>query len=94
MKVQTRYFAFIRERLGKGSEFFELEEGATVADFLKALKEKHGNILKNVFEDDDLKTGFALALNGESIERSLWARTYLKEGDVVVILPPIAGGFT
>jgi len=40
MKVFTKYYAFIRERLGRSDEEFELEEDSTVADFLKLLSEK------------------------------------------------------
>lgn len=92
LKIQTKYYAVLRERLGKTSEEFELPQGSTVTDFLEKLRQVYGGVLGDLFEGGGLKTGFALALNGESLDKSLWASTRLKDGDVVVILPPIAGG--
>lgn len=92
MKVFTKYYAFIRERLGRSDEEFELEEDSTVADFLKLLSEKYAGKLVGLFEGPVLRKGFAVAVNGENVDMSDWNTTRLKDGDVVVILPPIAGG--
>ncbi|MEM4280920.1 MAG: MoaD family protein [Candidatus Caldarchaeum sp.] len=93
MKIKTKYFAFMREKLGRDSEEFELNEGATVQDFIEVFKAKYAEKLSGLFEAGSLKTGFALALNDENLDRLRWRQTRLQEGDVVVILPPIAGGF-
>lgn len=93
MKILTKYYAVLRERVGKASEEFELPQGSTVIDFLEKLRQVYGGVLGDLFEGDGLRTGFALALNGESLDRRLWASTRLKDGDVVVVLPPIAGGY-
>lgn len=92
LKIQTKYYAVLRERLGKSSEEFDLPEGSSILDFLEKLRETYGRVLADLFEGGGLRAGFALALNGENLDRSLWASTRLKEGDVVVVLPPIAGG--
>ena len=92
MKITTKYYAFIRERLGRSTEEFELQEGSTIADFLKLLSERHGGNLVGVFEGAVLRRGFVVALNGENVEQARWGSTRLKDGDVVVVLPPIAGG--
>ncbi|MCS6769472.1 MAG: MoaD family protein [Candidatus Caldarchaeum sp.] len=92
MKVATKYFAFLRERVGKDAEIFEMPEGSTVADFIELVKSVHGDKLQNDFTGVGLRAGFALAVNGENVDRTLWRTTKLRDGDVVVILPPIAGG--
>ncbi|MEM1946203.1 MAG: MoaD family protein [Candidatus Caldarchaeum sp.] len=92
MRVKTRYFAFIREKIGRDSEIFDLDEGSTVHDFIGYIQARYREKLGDVFEADGLRAGFAIALNGENLDRSLWRQTRLKDGDVVVILPPIAGG--
>ncbi|MCX8201877.1 MAG: MoaD family protein [Candidatus Caldarchaeum sp.] len=93
MKVSTRYFAVIRERLGKSLEEFELPDGSTVADFLAAFRKKYSDKVGDLFEASGLRAGFAVALNGENIDPRTWREVSLKDGDVVVILPPIAGGY-
>jgi molybdopterin synthase sulfur carrier subunit len=92
MKVYTKYYAFIRERLGRSDEEFELEEGSTVADFLKLFSEKYAGKLMGLFDGPVLRKGFAVAVNGENVDLANWKNTRLKDGDVVVVLPPIAGG--
>lgn len=92
LKVITRYYASIREKLGKSVEEFELKDDASVIDFLEAFRAKYKGLVDNFFDADGLRSGFAVALNGESLEPNAWRNTRLKDGDVVVILPPIAGG--
>ena len=96
IRVTTRYYAFLRERVGREEETLELPEGASVGDFLEKLAERHGEkLLGYVFDENkQLRSGFAVALNGENIRPEEIRDTRLKDGDVVVILPPIAGGFT
>ena len=94
MRVHTRFYAFLREKVGRSEDTLELEEGATIADFLKQISEKYGEIVgRDIFDEDgSLRSGFAVALNGENVRREEWGTTKLKDGDLVVILPPIAGG--
>ncbi|MEM0440322.1 MAG: sulfur carrier protein ThiS [Candidatus Caldarchaeum sp.] len=92
MKVVTKYYASIREKVGKSGEEFELKDDASILDFLEAFRLKYAGLVDGFFEAGGLRSGFAVALNGESVERKAWSSTKLKEGDVVVILPPIAGG--
>jgi len=93
MRVSTRFYAFLREMTGRDSDTLTLDEGSTIVDFLKAVREKYGASLASIFGVDGvLRTGFAVALNGDNVERGEWGRTVLRDGDTVVILPPIAGG--
>lgn len=93
MKIQTKYFAFMRERLGKSSEEFELPERSTISDFIQAFRTKYGSKVEDFFSGAGLRLGFTVALNGENVDVKSWESTFLKEGDVVVIIPPIAGGY-
>jgi thiamine biosynthesis protein ThiS len=45
-----------------------------------------------LFDGPVLRKGFAVAVNGENVDMANWKNTRLKDGDVVVVLPPIAGG--
>ena len=92
--VKTRFFAFLRERTGRSEDVIELEDNATIETFLKKLAEKYEKELMGyVFvEEGALRSGFAVALNGENVKPESFAEIKLRDGDTVVILPPIAGG--
>jgi molybdopterin synthase sulfur carrier subunit len=93
MRITTRFFAFLREMAGRETDEVTVAEGATIHDFLKVLREKYSGIFDRIFQADGLlKPGFAIALNGETVDREGWGNISLKDGDLVVILPPIAGG--
>lgn len=95
MKVETRFYAFLREATGVERDSFELEEGATVGDLLRAIAARYERLAGLVFEGAPrLRRGFALALNGENVELDKVDEIRLREGDTVVILPPIAGGYS
>ncbi|GBC69819.1 hypothetical protein HRbin01_01523 [archaeon HR01] len=94
MRVVTRFFAFMREMAGRETDEITLAEGATLTDFLKVLRERYRGSLDRVFGvDGGLRPGFAVALNGETVGRERWDTLLLKDGDLVVILPPISGGY-
>jgi molybdopterin synthase sulfur carrier subunit len=83
MKIQVRYFASIRERLGPG-ETLELPAGATVASARDAL------ISRGASHADALARGRALrsALNQSLCEES----ASLAEGAELAFFPPVTGG--
>ncbi len=95
IRVSTRFYAFLRERVGRQEDTLELSDNSTVGDFLEKLAEKYEKELVGyVFNvDKSLRSGFAIALNGENVKPEEFTSKRLKDGDVVVILPPIAGGY-
>lgn len=76
MKVTIKLFAYLRQGRFKSSEL-EFPEGTTIMLVLEALSIK----------PDDLKIGI-LFVNGKHSTME----TILKEGDVLAIFPPVAGG--
>jgi len=95
IRVATRFYAFLRERVGRQDDTLELGDDATVGDFLEKLAEKYEHALVGYVFDADkhLRSGFAVALNGENVKPEEFSSRRLRDGDVVVILPPIAGGY-
>lgn len=81
MKVNVRYFAIIRERVGTQEETFDLSEGETVDDLFCAIVELHPDVA-------ELKPIVRFAVNQEFRSGS----TRLSEGDEVVLIPPVSGG--
>ncbi|MEM2087065.1 MAG: MoaD/ThiS family protein [Thermoproteota archaeon] len=78
MKVEVKYYAWIREEIGE-KETLEFNEGATVREIVKKLVEKHTHLVGE---------NFLIAVNGRTVDLD----TCLNEGDVVSVFPPAGGG--
>ncbi len=94
MKVKIRYFALLRELTGKREELVELEEDTSVGKLLETLSAKYGgrfrDYLYGVGEFEGLSLNFLL--NGRNVSLDKGFETKLQDGDVLSILPPVAGG--
>ncbi len=80
MKVKVRYFASLREQAGKSQEEIEIEKGKN---------------LKEIYQELSLRYGFTLlpqeikySVNNDYVDQII----KLNENDVVVFIPPVAGG--
>lgn len=78
MKIEVKYYAWIREEVGE-KETLEVDDGATVREIVKKLREKHAGLAGE---------NFLIAVNGRTVDLD----TCLNEGDVVVVFPPAGGG--
>ena len=80
MKIKIKYFASLRESANKVDEDYTIDKVMT---------------LREIYEDLARKYSFSLAfsqiscaINNEYANES----SLLKEGDVLVFIPPVAGG--
>ncbi|MFX0196835.1 MAG: ubiquitin-like small modifier protein 1 [Candidatus Hodarchaeota archaeon] len=94
MKIQIKYFAALREIVGKKVEFVELDGGVRVQDVISHLVEIYGTSLEQHLFDKQgkLSTSYQLLINGINISTLEGLETPLKEGDTLAILPPVGGG--
>jgi len=76
VRVNVRLFAVLRERAGSESFEIDLDEGATVADAIRALAPVAGEM------------PFRVAVNREYASDS----TPITEGDELAAIPPVSGG--
>jgi MoaE-MoaD fusion protein len=76
VKVNVRLFAVLRERAGSDSLEIDLDDGATVADAVRALAPVAGEM------------PFRVAVNREYADDS----TPIAEGDELAAIPPVSGG--
>jgi len=81
MKIRLKMFAILRERSGVSETELELEEGATVADAVRAVGKRFSPI-------SDLLQRTAAAVNMEYAKAS----DRLYEGDELALVPPVSGG--
>ncbi|RMH19209.1 MAG: molybdopterin converting factor subunit 1 [Gammaproteobacteria bacterium] len=78
MKVTVKYFASMRDRVGRAEDVVEIADGSTVAD-----------VWKQVAGDQDLLPNNTLiAVNMEYTD----SKQTLKDGDELALFPPVTGG--
>lgn len=90
MRVRTLYFARLKELTGREAEELEVPEGSRCIDVIRAMADRHGEALRSYLFDESgaLRRSFAIALNGERSS----PEAEVREGDTVVVIPPISGG--
>jgi MoaD family protein len=91
MKIRVRYFASIRELLGKSEDEIEIKDGLKLSNFIEYLSkiDKVSNIL---FNNKRLKDGIIVSYNATTVNRNEFDKIILKDGDEIAFLPFIAGG--
>ena len=80
MKVKVRYFASLREQAGKSQEDIEIESGKNLKDIYQELSLRYGFTL--------LPQEIKYSVNNDYVDQII----QLNENDVVVFIPPVAGG--
>ncbi len=85
MKVTVRYFASLRESLGKDVEEIELPAGVATVAALRAHLRSRGGAYGEVLADTKLVRS---ALNQDMVPQA----AALKGGDEVAFFPPVTGG--
>ena len=81
LKVQGRFFALYRERIGQRTLDFELEDDATVGELVAVVTGQYPNLSPN-------PPSMVVAVNREYVNHS----HPLKDGDEVAFIPPVSGG--
>jgi molybdopterin converting factor subunit 1 len=79
VRVQLRYFASIREALGRREEIVDVPEGATVASIWEQLVAQHPPLQQQRYRP---------AVNQEYVTPA----AALHDGDELVFIPPVSGG--
>ena len=78
MSIQVVFFSFAAERMSARQLTVEVPEGATVAEVFAPFRDRLGAA----------ETRFLFAVNDEWAEMDQTVRA----GDVVAVIPPVAGG--
>lgn len=94
MRVEVRLFAILREMAKQKVVTEELPGGSGVLDVVLRLCERFGpSFLAQVLnERGRLSESLTVLVNGHNIAFLAGASTKLKDGDVLAIFPPVAGG--
>jgi len=84
----------VRDITGKKEESLSLKKGYSVMDLLIKLSEIYGEkISRFVFDEKrEARENLTFLINGQAVKSESLNETKLKNGDILVILPPISGG--
>jgi molybdopterin converting factor subunit 1 len=81
MRVRLRFFASVREKLGKSEVTCTVPAGATVAEVLDHLCRENRAL-------EPLRRSLSVAVNREYVD----ADHALSDNDEVALIPPVSGG--
>jgi MoaE-MoaD fusion protein len=81
MRIELRYFAVLREMLGRAEEGREVEDGSTVGDVFGLLEREEPRL-------GPLRGSILLMVNQEYATPD----AALRDGDEVALIPPVSGG--
>lgn len=95
MKVIVKYFATIREIVGKKEDILEMNEKSTVKDLLVYLSRINGEKFREYIYKvgtERLNENLQFLVDGRSINTLKGIKTKLNDGCKFVIIPPVGGG--
>lgn len=95
IKITLHTILGLKQVTGQRLTEIDLSHGSTVEDFLTYMKERWGDKLSaRLFDPDSgaVLPYVRIMVNGQTIQFLECVETPLKEGDEVLILPPVSGG--
>lgn len=93
MKVQVEYTGQLRTVAGRSVDRVELPDGSTLSELLLHLGTQFEHVRPHLMNSSgQIQPSLLVAINGAAQPSRQAASTLLREGDAVVLLPPIAGG--
>jgi molybdopterin synthase sulfur carrier subunit len=94
ISIKVKYFALFRELSNVREETINLPFGSFVGQAIDKICAVHGQKFTfHVFDDNNkFRNELTLLLNGETVRPSDFQSIVLKNGDELVLLPPIGGG--
>jgi molybdopterin converting factor subunit 1 len=81
MHIKLRFFASLRERLGKSEQLCDVPPGATVATVWEILKREHPDLAT-------VERSVAFAVAQEYVDKD----HLLQDNDELAFIPPVSGG--
>ena len=92
MKIRVKFFATFRELFGGEEKEIELESESNIQDLLNLLCDSSQCRQKIFDHSGKLRPDVKILKRGRHIQFLDGIHTQLKEGDVIIMFPPVFGG--
>jgi molybdopterin converting factor small subunit len=95
LKVKVQYLGLVKTYTNKGTDEFELQEGAPLSALLTKIAANSGKQFdQDIYEpgQKDVKAMFTVMVNGIVSGQLKGLETPLKNGDNVILMPLMTGG--
>jgi molybdopterin converting factor small subunit len=94
MKLRIQYSGPLRAAVGRAEEELDVTEDAMLADVLRELASRRGEgaAAHLATASGQAPSGLLVVVNGSAIASSQIHQIPMRCGDVIALLPPIAGG--
>jgi molybdopterin converting factor small subunit len=94
VQFKVQYAAQLRAAVGCSEEVLDLPEGSSLADLLRyvALKSSCDAVPFLLTPGGDVQPSLLIAVNNGAIQSDDASDVRINTGDVVMLMPPIAGG--
>ena len=92
-RIRVRYLATLYDAVGRFEEEIDCSDPCTVKEALNILTSMHPVLKEHLGENYEfIGEDVQVLVNGRNIEFLNNLSTKLKDGDVIVLIPPAAGG--
>jgi molybdopterin converting factor small subunit len=94
MKLLIQYSGPLRAAVGRAEEELDFTENAMLADVLQELARRRGEdaAAHLITASGQAPLGLLVVVNGSAVASSQLHQILVRCGDVIALLPPIAGG--
>jgi MoaD family protein len=93
MKLRVKYTAQLRTAVQRAEEVIDMPDGSVLAGLLNHLAERYPAGKSQLLgRSGEIASSLLMAVNETAVSAQDGQAVVLKDGDVVLLLPPIAGG--
>lgn len=94
MRILVKFLANIREITDESEIELEIRPGDSIETVMKTLELRYGKDFKEATTGITASgiPNVSILVNGRDIDFLKGLKTELQEGDIVVLIPPVAGG--
>ena len=93
VRVKVKTLGILYNMTGKIEHEVEVGDDATLRDVIRKLVEAYPSLGEEIFEGERFSSDYRILLNGREAAYLQGEETRVKNGDEVVVIPPVGGGY-